>query len=253
MVLTDKPWFKPNFPEFDGLHCLSTMRASITNSDPIGHSLPPYNQFNLGLHVHDDPVAVIQNRSELPCPTRIAWLKQTHSDRVVNSQQVFDVGLPIDADACWTQQIGHVCAVMTADCLPVLLFDTNQRKVAAVHCGWRGLQQRIISRTIKVMNADPLDIFVWLGPAIGAQVFEVGEDVLAAFAQVDKNYQQCFTAANNKFLLNIYSLAKVELEQLGISNIYFDDVCTYSNPEAFYSYRRDGATGRMASLIWLER
>lgn len=249
MVLTKlnpTSWFTPSMPRVEGVSCLSTYRFG-------GASTSPFESLNLGLHVGDIEASVIKNRLSLPCPKSIAWLNQTHSNTVVNAVDVINNDNLLNADACWTNQPNLVCGIMTADCLPVLLIDKQQKKIAAVHCGWRGLQQKIMTQTLLRMKSNPSHIQVWLGPAIGPCAFEVGVDVKNAFSS---QYQDCFqghsSLSKNKFFADVYQIATLELNLLGIhKSIYKNDECTYSNPERYFSYRRDGVTGRMASLIWL--
>jgi YfiH family protein len=157
------------------------------------------------------------------------------------------------ADASFTTQPGVVCAVLTADCLPVLITDQQARVIAAVHAGWRGLAQRIISATVQRLAVPPAELLVWLGPAIGPQAFEVGADVHAMFTQLDPAYAEVFIDKDPQhWWMNAYAAARLELQQAGVGAVWGGEFCTYHDNARFYSYRRDGVTGRMASLIWLE-
>lgn len=229
-----------------------------------GVSQTPYSSFNLATHVDDDLVAVQKNRellkshANLPCEP--LWLNQQHTDIVVNAQQVKASNLPPIADASWTQQAGQVIAVMTADCMPILLTTLQGDKVATIHAGWRGLQQGIISKTINQMQVKPKDISAWIGPAISQANFEVGEEVRAAFTKINKSYAQAFifstllTAKKEpmKFLADLPAIAEMELRVLGVEQITQSGLCTFADEQQFYSYRRDGQTGRMAALIWID-
>jgi YfiH family protein len=166
---------------------------------------------------------------------------------VVKADQV--VGVP-EADASYTDQAGIVCSVMTADCLPVLFCGDNGEVLAAAHAGWRGLQAGVIKNTLLAMKCS--QISVWLGPAIGPDNFEVGDDVLNAFVTQIPKAENAFNAKSpGKWLANIYQLARLQLAELGIDQVFGGEYCTFADPQRFYSYRRDGAaTGRMASLIW---
>ncbi len=216
-----------------------------------GQSQGPYASLNLAQHVGDDQMAVENNRRALcdylDLPSSPHWLRQVHGCAVSTDQSRLD-----EADASLTRQTNQVCAVMTADCLPVLMTDRQGKEVAAVHAGWRGLVAGAITATAKQFEADVEDLLVWLGPAIGPNAFEVGEDVFRAFVDEHDRYREAFVPqAQNKWLLDIYTAARLQLQQLGIKEVYGGGFCTVENNQQFFSYRRDGITGRMASLIWL--
>lgn len=213
-----------------------------------GVSLPPYESLNVAMHVEDNPSHVVDNRKRLPNGHNINWLEQTHSVDVVelkqNSEQVYA------ADASFTFKAGVVCAVMTADCLPLLIAFPEQKAVAAIHAGWRGLANGIIEACFEKMALPVQAAQVYLGPAIGANVFEVGEDVKNAFSPQDAQY---FVAnSGQKYFADIYALAKARLNRLGITNIVGGEYCTFTDEKQFFSYRRDGQTGRMVSYIWFD-
>ncbi len=217
--------------------------------------MAPYNSLNLGTHVGDDPAAVEMNRARLGSvlPGEPAWLNQVHGTAVVDAAAC--AGVPdADADAAVSCSSGVVCSVMTADCLPLLLCDRAGTVVAAVHAGWRGLHGGVVEAGVAAMKVAPSEILAWLGPAIGQQAFEVGSEVRAAFMAVDRQAEAAFRPAETpaKWLADLYLLARQRLAVLGVSGIYGGDRCTFSEPDCFFSYRRDGATGRMASLIWLD-
>lgn len=218
-----------------------------------GFSLTPYDSLNLGEHVGDNPAHVGQNRQHLitaaNLPAVPLWLQQTHSTIVIDSQQ-WQPGF--EADAIISQTPNQVCAVLTADCLPVLLCDKNGRQVAAIHAGWRGLCDGIIEKTVAQLSVVPEDVLAWLGPAIGPAQFEVGEEVRDAFIAYSADAAAAFqTNKPGHYLADIYQLARQRLSHSGVQQIYGGDFCTVSQPAHFFSYRRDGTTGRMASLIWL--
>lgn len=223
-----------------------------------GASAAPYDDgaggpgLNLGLHVGDDPARVLANRASLRAflPADPVWLNQVHGADVVDAAQAS--GVP-DADASFSAQPGVVCAVLTADCLPVLFADRAGRVVAAAHAGWRGLAAGVLQNTVDCMReAGAGDIEAWLGPAIGPRRFEVGDDVLAAFADTNPATAAAFaTLGNGKHLADIYQLARLALQGCGVSAVGGGDFCTVSDAGRFYSYRRDGVTGRMAALIWI--
>jgi YfiH family protein len=220
---------KPTWPAPPSVHAFTTTRALW-----------------LGQHGADDAEVV----TTFELPTRPIWLKQHHGITVVeatpeNFQQA--------ADASFTSQPGTICAILTADCLPVLICDRQGSQVAAIHAGWRGLSAGIIEATLDQLTIAPEDTLVWLGPAIGPQKFEVGEDVYDAFVSQHDAAKMAFSPHQpQKWLANLYALAKLRLNFRGINDIYGGDYCTHTQDKLFYSYRRDqGQTGRMASLIWI--
>ncbi|MCG9065017.1 peptidoglycan editing factor PgeF [Laribacter hongkongensis] len=228
------------------------VRTLVTTRDG-GVSLAPYASLNLGQHVGDDPAAVAENRARLRAclPAEPFWLNQVHGIGVQEAcADAPDV--PPDADAGFTRQPGVVCAIMTADCLPMLLADRSGSVVAAAHAGWRGLCNGIIEATIARMAVPANDILAWLGPAIGPDAFEVGPEVRAAFMAHDPTAASAFTAIpDGKYLADIYLLARQRLNACGVTEVHGGDACTVTERERYFSYRRDGRTGRMASLIWL--
>ena len=238
-------WIVPDWPAPATVRALSTTRAG-------GVSAAPYASLNLGTHVGDDPVCVAANRTLLRrvVPHEPCWLNQVHGTTVVDAASV--VGVP-NADASLSRVRGAVCVVMTADCLPLLLCDRSGTVVGAAHAGWRGLHGGVIEATVRAMGVAPAELLAWLGPAIGPQAFEVGDEVRAAFVGVDGRAEAAFRSAGQpgKWLADLYLLARQRLAALGVSGIYGGDCCTVSDAARFFSYRRDGVTGRMASLIWL--
>ncbi len=217
-----------------------------------GVSASPYNSLNLALHVGDDPESVATNRQALKnflgLPDEPLWLTQIHGCDVSTDDVITH-----EADACMTQTAGRICVVMTADCLPVLITDKQGTCVAAVHAGWRGLQQQAIVQTIEKMPVKSQELVVWLGPAIGADAFEVGEEIRDQFLKQDQYYAEAFAAGKQegKWLLNIYRLARHQLAGLSVAGVYGGDFCAYQDAQGFYSFRRNKVTGRMASLIWI--
>lgn len=234
-----------DWPVPAGIHALTTTRLG-------GVSQPPFDSLNLGDHVGDDPQAVSHNRKRLlqlaALPTAPLWLNQTHSTQVIDAAH-WTTG--IEGDAMISERAGQVCAILTADCLPICLCDSKGQQIAAIHAGWRGLAAGIIERTFTQMTAAPNEILAWLGPAIGPQAFEVGHDVYRAFTEQDPDSEMAFEKQDaNHFLADIYQLARLKLQRQGVNAIYGGQHCTVSDPAHFYSYRRDGKTGRMATLIW---
>ncbi len=217
-----------------------------------GVSRAPWASLNLGDHVGDDAAAVAANRAALRArlPADPLWLTQVHGTVAVDADERPETR---EADAAFARQPGHVCAVMTADCLPVLLCDRQGKSVAAVHAGWRGLLAGVLESTVAAMNVLPGDLLVWLGPAIGPRRFEVGDEVRDAFVGERPVAGLAFVSQQpGKWLCDIYLLARQRLQGMGVSEISGGGSCTVSEGERYFSYRRDGVTGRMASLIWLE-
>ncbi|MEP4487279.1 MAG: peptidoglycan editing factor PgeF [Halioglobus sp.] len=255
--MAESPWLLPQWPAPPNILALSTKRVG-------GASEPPFSSLNLALHVGDDPPAVRCNReilqSKLPKGVAVQWLQQVHGVNVVNAtpeSSSTDLHLGPEADACWTSSAGVACAVLTADCLPILLCDRDGGYVAAVHAGWRGLLAGVVEATVAASPIDPPALMAWLGPHIGQQAFEVGEEVrdaflaeAAAFGGRDK-VSECFLVAPRAghWLANLEGLAAMKMESMGIMGIYRSNSCTFGEDDRYFSYRRDGDTGRMASLI----
>lgn len=226
---------------------------AFTTTRHGGVSPEPYATLNLGDHVEDDPALVTENRQSLQrladLPNAPLWLTQTHSTQVIESQYWHQ---DCHADGMISQHTNHVCAVLTADCLPVLLCDRVGQQVAAVHAGWRGLLNGIIETAVRAFNTPPENIYAWLGPAIGPTQFEVGQEVVDAFVGVHPEAIAAFTANRPQHhLADIYLLARQRLAHMGVEAVFGGNFCTVSDAQRFYSYRRDHVTGRMASLIWI--
>jgi YfiH family protein len=235
----------PDWPAPANVRALTTTRHG-------GVSLPPYDSLNLGDHVGDEPHAVAENRRRLcdglGLPAAPHWLSQVHGTGCCDAALV---PTGSEADAQFATRPGVVCAVLTADCLPLLLCDAAGRRVAAVHAGWRGLLHGVIENSIQAMGAGS-ELLAWLGPAIGPTAFEVGEEVRHAFVAHDPRAEVAFAPAGaDRWLADLYLLARQRLTACGVSRVYGGEFCTYADSERFYSYRRDGQTGRFASLIWL--
>lgn len=238
-------WLTPDWP------APANVRACVTTREG-GVSLAPFDSFNLGDHVGDDPAAVAANRryltERLDC--RPAWLSQVHGVEVAHA----DPAQVATADASWSATPGVACAVMTADCLPALFCDRAGTRVAAAHAGWRGLAAGVLEATLDALAVPADQVLVWLGPSIGAQVFEVGAEVREAFVAQHAEAADAFAAGAHpgKFIADIYRLARIRLARRGVTRFYGGDFCTVSDPR-FYSYRRAATTGRFASLVWLQR
>ncbi|KTT02164.1 peptidoglycan editing factor PgeF [Pseudomonas fulva] len=227
----------------------ASVRACVTTRQG-GVSLPPFDTFNLGDHVGDDPAAVAQNRLRLSGEFDIqpAWLKQVHGLAVADA----DPSRVVEADASWTDRPGIACTVMTADCLPVLFCDQAGTQVAAAHAGWRGLAGGVLEATLDRLDVPPAQVLVWLGPAIGPQAFEVGLEVRDAFTAVHPEAARAFVDGKRpgKLMADIYALARIRLAARGVTAVYGGGLCTVSD-ERFFSYRRTPQGGRFASLVWL--
>lgn len=218
-----------------------------------GVSEGPYRSLNLGAHCGDDLAHVEENRQRFyqaaDMPSRPVWLEQVHGTAVLTLD-----GGPYPskrADASWTKTPGTVCAVMTADCLPVLFCNSAGTEVAAAHAGWRGLCEGVLEETIACFTDRPENLMAWLGPAIGPQAFEVGPEVRDAFMARDEAADTAFRPAGQKFYADIYQLARQRLARAGVTRVFGGDRCTWTESDSFFSYRRDKVTGRMASFIWL--
>ena len=227
------------------------VRALVTTRHG-GVSGGPWSSMNLGDHVGDNPVAVAANRRRLrlALPDEPKWLQQVHGITCVDAAQL---AMPVEADASFTRVSKVVCAVLTADCLPVLLCDKSATVVAIAHAGWRGLAAGVLESVVQSMQVDPDRLLAWLGPAIGPTAFEVGAEVRDAFIDRDAQAARAFVSqANGKWLADIYELARLRLAASGIRRTTSTNWCTAMQAEQFFSYRRDGITGRMASCIWLD-
>ncbi len=245
-------WLVPDWPAPANVRAGTTIRLG-------GVSVAPYDSLNLGDHVGDSANAVASNRSLLrrQCglPAEPVWLKQVHGIEVVDA--ALASGVPV-ADASFSHQSNIVCTVMTADCLPLLLCDKAGSVVAAVHAGWRGLADGVIEATINDMGLAASGLMAWLGPAIGPGVFEVGAEVRQQFIAQDPQAADAFqpsrsSSTRGRWLADIYLLARQRLAKFGVEQVCGGHYCTYTDSERFYSYRRDGVTGRMVSFIWLDR
>lgn len=242
-------WILPDWPAPPTVRALITTRAG-------GVSRGAYAGLNLGLSSGDDIEAVTRNRASLRqwLPAEPLWLRQVHGTTVAEADAM--EGNP-EADAAVARRTGTVCAALTADCLPLLMCDEAGTVVAAAHAGWRGLSSGVIERTLRVMDRPPEALLAYLGPAIGPAAYEVGAEVREAFVAADRGgdpeAEAAFTPGKpGKFYADLYALARRRLARSGVVRVYGGGYCTYTERERFYSYRRDGATGRMASLIWIQ-
>lgn len=240
-------WLQAEWPAPTNVRTASTLRTG-------GVSAVPFDSLNLGAHVGDAPESVRANRQRLAqalqLPNAPCWLNQVHGTRVVEAGTWVT---PPQADACIARSAGQVCVVMTADCLPVLICSRDGDRVAAAHAGWRGLAGGILESTVSSLGLPGSQLMAWLGPAIGPQVFEVGDEVRIAFMAKEAAAAQAFKPSYRAghWLADLYLLARQELARLGVQAVYGGGLCTYSDEARFFSYRRESRTGRMASLIWL--
>ena len=245
---------KPDWPAPSRVRAYSTTREGGVGSGV-------YASLNLGDHVGDAPDRVARNRAilreHLKLPSEPLWLRQVHGCTLAGEDSPICGGartrVGCEADGALSSEPGVVCVVMTADCLPVLLCDDRGTRVAAVHAGWRGLASGILERAIAAMRIPSERILVWLGPAIGPDAFEVGPEVRDRFLDADPQSIGAFRpSSDGRLLADLAGLARRRLARLGVTGIYGGGYCTHSDPGRFFSYRRDGVTGRMASLIWLD-
>lgn len=232
-------YIQPNWPAPKNIKAFATKRTDGNFNTRIGDNLN----------------YVLANRKklyqDLNLPTEPFWLKQEHTNTVIHLKQDTTLLEPI-ADASFATSPNLVCAVMTADCVPILVCDQNATIVAAIHAGWKGIAAGVIEATINAMNISPAKLLAWLGPAIGPNAFETSDDVREIFIKHDLEARKAFVPHNDRFLTNIYLLASQRLNSVGITAIHGGKYCTFTQKELFFSFRRDGVnSGRMASLIWL--
>jgi YfiH family protein len=230
---------------------------AVTTTRHGGFSVGPYATFNLSNLVGDEPGSVRRNRAllrdALSLPSDPLWLTQVHGSRVIDA---FDAGPGEEADGCVTGTAGVVCAVLTADCLPILLCDRRSTRIGVLHAGWRGLAAGIVEEGLRRIQVPSANLLAWLGPAIGPSAYEVGDDVRRAFLAQDKDMAESFTAVPNRpghWLADLYDIARRRLRAQGVHAVHGGLRCTLRERNLFYSHRRDGTCGRMASLIWLDK
>ena len=247
-------WIVPDWPVPPEVRALSTQRTG-------GVSAQPFQSLNLGAHVGDSAEAVGENRRRLSTaaglPAEPAWLSQQHGTNVLDLDRADHPTAgdpPAGADAAFTHRTGRVCAILTADCLPVLLASESGAGVAAAHAGWRGLAAGVIEATVQALALPPQSLVAWLGPGIGPAHFEIGADVREELLRADPQAEAAFAQnARGRYMADLAALARRRLERLGIVRIHGGDACTYAAPEHYFSHRRDGRCGRQATLIWLEK
>ena len=244
---TQTDWLIPEWPAPPRVKACSTTRNG-------GVSEGRFASLNLAAHVEDDVAAVKRNReilqATLSIPREPVWLSQVHGVRVVDAAKA---DIDTQADASFSRQSGVACVVMTADCLPVLFTDREGSVVASAHAGWRGLLGGVLEQTVAAMQVPPENILAWFGPAIGPENFEVGDEVRDAYLKTDEDTAVAFLPSRpGHWWADIYELARLRLNRAGVRAMYGGGLCTFADPDRFYSYRRDHVTGRMASLIWMQ-
>jgi YfiH family protein len=262
-MTTQQQWLLPHWPDLPaGVGALSTTRRGGVSPAPYDDGMG-HGGLNLGVHVGDAPHCVVRNRELLRAqlPAEPVWLSQVHGTAVVDAGRVAPQEVP-EADASIATRAGMVCAILTADCLPVLLADVEGRVVGAAHAGWRGLAAGVLESTVEAMRAAGAgQLTAWMGPAIGQYQFEVGPDVEQAFMRDAhdgsdaRHVQAAFSVIEGKpgkYLADIYALARHRLRRAGVARVSGGEFCTVSNSGRFYSFRRDGVTGRQASLVWIK-
>lgn len=234
--------------------CAPATVGALSTTRNGGVSEGPWQSLNVGTASGDNPADVARNRQllneALPAPPR--WLKQVHGNLAVrhSGQDSLAAG-SVQADAQWSSEKGAVCVVLAADCLPVLFCDQQGTEVAAAHAGWRGLAAGVLESTVAAMSSPASELLAWMGPAIGPAVYQVGDEVKAAFRQQESEGAEAFIADGDRWLFDLYAMARHRLKRAGVGHISGGGFCTFSDPQRFFSYRRDKVTGRMASLVWL--
>ena len=244
-------WMVPEWPVPARVRALSTLRGG-------GASVAPYASLNLGGHVGDEAAAVARNRAalrlEAGLPGEPRWLSQVHGTRVVDLDAAGG-GAPAvvqEGDAAVTRSPGRVCAILTADCLPVLLASSSGAAVAAVHAGWRGLAAGVIEAAVAALGVPGPQLYAWLGPAIGPAAFEIGAEVREALLAGDPGGERAFGVnARGRFTADLFTLARRRLRRAGVERVFGGGECTHAQPGRFFSHRRDGVTGRQATLVWI--
>jgi len=246
-MTTPGTFFEPDWPAPRNVHSAQSLRTG-------GRSVGAYASLNVGAHVGDDVRAVEENRAllkrSLALPADPLWLEQVHGTTVIDAGNA----IARRGDAVVARRSGIVCAIQTADCLPVLFAHDSGSPIAAAHAGWRGLSAGVLEATVQAMAVPATELIAWLGPAIGPEFFEVGDEVRAAFVLHDAGTAAVFARnARGRWQADLFWLARRRLQALGIARVYGGGLCTYRDAARFFSHRRDGGSGRMATLIWLER
>jgi len=247
MTSSSPAWLQPDWPAPANVRALTTLRGG-------GVSQGEFASLNLALHVNDDPAAVVENRRRLiaaaDIPSEPLWLEQVHGTDVVAVDHRTSI---VRADASVSRRPGRVCAIMTADCLPVVFCDVGGTRVAAAHAGWRGLADGVLAKTVAALDTAPGQLLAWMGPAIEQAAFEVGPEVRERFMAQDPGSDSAFVPnARGRWQADLYGLARQELTRLGLAGIYGGGFECFADSARFFSYRRNARTGRMATLIWMD-
>jgi polyphenol oxidase len=245
--MTDLSFIEPDWPAPSNVRAVATTRTG-------GASVAAFAGLNLGAHVGDDAGSVAENRRRvravLALPREPVWLNQVHGTTVV---EAVAHEAPPTADASFSRTAGQVCVVLTADCLPVLFCDRDGTRVAAAHAGWRGLAGGVLNSAVRALETPPQRLLAWLGPAIEQEAFEVGAEVREQFLSMAADNAQAFAInARGRWQADLYQLARRQLEQLGVGHVYGGSFRCYADRDRFFSYRRDGVTGRMATMVWMK-
>ena len=250
--MTARPFIEADWPAPSGVHALTTLRHGA------GVSKPPFDTFNMGLRNGDALADALENRRQLGgllgLPSAPRWLRQVHGTRAMYFDEASVAGDEPEADAAVTDTRGVVLAILTADCLPVVFAARAGSEVAAAHAGWRGLAAGVLEVTLSAMKTAPRDVIAWLGPAAGPQAYEIGAEVRDAFVGGDADAEAAFTATRpGHWKVDLYALARRRLAAAGMApaDIHGGDRCTIREADAFFSHRRDGIGGRIATLAWL--
>lgn len=243
---TNNLWLWADWPAPEHIRAGTSIRSG-------GYSHAPYDGLNLACHVGDQPDDVIKNRetlsNHLKLPAEPVWLDQTHSSNIISLDTEPE---SLQADGCHTSRRNKICTIMTADCVPVLLCNTHGTKIAAIHAGWKGICCGILENAIKAFS-EPESLLVWIGPCISSEHYEVGKDVYEDCLNHSATLRGAFEQINeDHWCCDLVYMVKIILKNLGVGPIYVCGLCTYKSDKLFYSYRRDGKTGRMASMIWME-
>jgi purine-nucleoside/S-methyl-5'-thioadenosine phosphorylase / adenosine deaminase len=243
---SDELWLWADWPVPDHIHAGTSTRRG-------GHSKAPYNELNLAYHVGDEPDSVIKNRNvlidHLGLNSEPAWLNQTHSSDIISIETS---PTHSDADGSFTTKANKICTIMTADCVPILFCNKQGTKIAAIHAGWKGICKGIVSKALEQFR-DPKSILVWVGPCISSEHYEVGKDVYEACFNLSASLNDGFNQINkDHWYCDLVKIVSILLKNAGVGSIYECGLCTYKMDDLFYSYRRDGMTGRTASMIWME-
>ncbi|MDO6427811.1 peptidoglycan editing factor PgeF [Thalassotalea sp. 1_MG-2023] len=238
-----------------GIENIVAIQTSRLSPDINCQSRSPFDSFNLALHVDDDYQQVLKNRAMLSecfnSQTQIQWLEQVHGNKVITINSVSDK--PFVADAMVTRQKNIALAIMTADCLPILICDKFGKEIAAIHAGWRPLAANIIAHTLNELTSPTSDLQAWFGPCIGQTAFEIGDEVREAFLTIDAELVVCFKKYQQRWHADLTLIAQHLLQKQGVTNIHILDECTFQQTDKYFSYRRNSRTGRMVSVIAINR